>query len=46
MLVSARVLPEVAEVMERSVGKPDLPNLAAVLQDACGLWALMEEKDA
>lgn len=45
-VVSARIPNEVVAFMDAAVGKPDLPNRGAVLQDACGLWAVLEEREA
>ena len=46
VVVSARVPRPVAEQMDAAIGQEGLPNRGAVLQDACTLWALMEERDA
>ena len=43
VVMSVRVPEPVAEVVLSAVGKPDLPNRGAVLQDAIALWSMMEQ---
>lgn len=43
VVVSVRLPSEVVAVIDAAIGKPDLPDRSAVLQDACALWSLMEE---
>lgn len=38
-----RVMRPVADLVDSAVGQDDLPNRAAVLQDALALWAIGEE---
>lgn len=45
VVVSVRLPSEIVEVMDAAVGQSDLPNRAAVVQDACALWAMMEQRD-
>ena len=42
--MSVRVPAPIVEVIEAAVGKPDLPNQGAVLQDALALWAMLEQR--
>lgn len=44
VVVTVRLPSEVVEVMDAAVGLPGLPNRSAVMQDACSLWAILEEK--
>lgn len=43
-VMSVRVPAPIVEVIEAAVGKPDLPNQGAVLQDALALWAMLEQR--
>lgn len=44
VVVTVRLPSEVVEVMDAAVGKDGLPNRSAVVQDACSLWAIMEQR--
>lgn len=44
-VVTVRVPNPVVAIMDRAVGKPDLPDRSAVAQDALALWSMLEERD-